>query len=140
MSQEVNHVQEMIDIWLKKTEKCPNEYNEDRDSTDDICYGTRKELRYFVETSPVAIIRVYEHAMYGRISFKCILNSNQICIDDNIYQLAGITMHRDSHYCSVIVSQTYGNVWYDGLVGRLQKLPKRLDTWFPSNAVYCKIS
>ena len=101
-----------------------------------VCSGERSYEREIIQCSPVAAIRVYEYCLSDRISLDDILNSKQVNINGRVYHLAGITMHRDVHYCAIVMFNKK-LLWYDGLLGRLVVLPKNLQEWFPSHMIYC---
>lgn len=86
--------------------------------------------------SPILVIRLYEHCLYGRLRLADIIGTKTVHLQNKEFQIAGITMHRSSHYCAIILyeDKTY---WYDGLIGRLTDMPKDLESWFPSFVVYC---
>jgi len=103
------------------------------------CTGNATTKRHLMKEQPVLIIRVYELCLYNRLSLKSILETKTLKVGHSRYDLAGLTMFKEGHYCAVICSNTYGDLWYDGLIGRLTEIGTRdLESWFPQNAVFCK--
>ena len=101
------------------------------------CAGPRTIKRVIHHYAPVLILRLYEHCLYKRITTDQVVNSRQIQIGNRHYALAGITLHRNLHYCAMLFYM--GNIyWYDGLRGKLEDIPDDIDSWFPSHAVLCQ--
>ena len=102
-----------------------------------LCAGTRTIRRKIIHFSPVLVIRVYEHCMHSRITTNEVVQSRHINLGSVQYALAGITFHRNAHFCAIVVyaDELY---WYDGLKGQLGDVPDDLDSWFPCHAVYCQ--
>jgi hypothetical protein len=91
-----------------------------------------------IRDSPVFILRLYEHFKNNKLSLDIILGQKGITISGKQYMLAGVTVHKINHYAAVICSKKHGDLWYDGLQGKLKKIPKDITTWSPSHALYCK--
>lgn len=107
----------------------------DSSDDDETCKGKRHITR-FVSPTPVIVVRVYEHGLYGKIQTSELLESRQLIINGHGYKMAGLTFHREDHYCATVIFKET-QYWYDGLKGKLATLPKDLDTWFPSHAIFC---
>jgi hypothetical protein len=103
------------------------------------CLGERSVSRLVTKTSPVLVLRVFELAMYGYLPLEILLQSTELSLECKTYKLAGITLHRGNHYCSIIASEQHGFLWYDGLDGVLQPLKNKKTSWTPSHAIYCLV-
>lgn len=92
-----------------------------------------------MKSSPILVLRLYEHCLYGRTTLKNILFSETVRMDDTDFGLAGVTMYSEGHYTAIIVSSLHGNLWYDGLAGKLEQIPNDTNSWFPSHAINCQV-
>ena len=88
------------------------------------CTGTRVIRRTVHKYSPVLILRVVEHCEYKRITLNQILDQLEIHVNGKTYTLAGCTLHRSNHFCAIVSTASRGNLWYDGLEGRLLPIVK----------------
>ena len=72
-------------------------------------------MRTITTYSPIAVVRLYEHALLGRIKLEDVLKTPNLQLQKQKYYLAGVTMFKGNHYCAVV---SFGNEfwWYDGLV------------------------
>ena len=89
---------------------------------------------------PVAALRVYELCLTDRFSFDNLMASKEINIEDRVFELAGVTMYKEGHFCAIVFldGEKY---WYDALNACLTNFPKDMLThYFPSHALYCQIA
>lgn len=91
------------------------------------------------QNSPVLVLRVYELVLHGSVTLDVVLNSTQLDVQRKEFKLAGMTLHQNNHYCSIIYSEKHGPLWYDGLVGVLKPFKETDSSWTPSHVVYCLV-
>jgi hypothetical protein len=89
-----------------------------------------------MKTFPVLPVRIYELFLNGKLSVKTLMQCTTIELMGCIYKLAGITMHKEEHYCSIVCYKD-SFFWYDGLRAKLGPIVKDLEKWFPSYLVFC---
>lgn len=104
-----------------------------------ICQGIRHITRKVTRYAPIMVLRVYEDCLHDQLTLADILIGTTLDVDGRRFSLAGVTMHKNNHYCAIITQLSGKQLWYDGLRGNLCALPKKIDEWFPSHVIYCQL-
>ncbi|KAL4236677.1 hypothetical protein ACF0H5_005061 [Mactra antiquata] len=141
----ISSIQQLIDNWIKFEGPCwfsreIDSPQEDTIVTDKVhvCQGRRSSIRCIEGYSPVLIVRVYEHFLADNLVLDTILDSQKVIVNDKSFSLGGVTMHKENHYAAVVNSVKHGKLWYDGLVGKLETMPRNSSSWAPSHVIYCQ--
>ncbi|XP_060573252.1 uncharacterized protein LOC132731143 [Ruditapes philippinarum] len=140
LDETIENMQEVVNRWLRCETPCTARGDLGEPGDDTACEGVRQTRRMIKQAGPVAALRVYELCMADQISFHNLMSSKEINIDDRVFELAGVTMYKEGHFCAIVFLDEE-KYWYDALNACLTQFPKDMLTrYFPSHALYCQIA